>query len=122
MGSPLYGICCFSVAALIFFIVFNFCLISICLDMFLLGFILYGTFCTSRTWVDYFLSHVREVFGCNHFKCFLRPFLFLFSFWDPYDSNVGAADVVPGSLSLSSFLFVLFCSITSCSSLIRIFT
>ena len=67
MGSPLYGICCFSVAALIFFIVFNFCLISICLDMFLLGFILYGTFCTSRTWVEFLAVTTSSVFS-DHFS------------------------------------------------------
>ena len=44
---------------------------------------------------DYFLSHVREVFDYNLFKYFLRPFLFLFFFWDPYSFNVGAFNVVP---------------------------
>ena len=29
------------------------------------------------------------------FKYFLRPFLSLFSFWDPYDGNVGTFNVVP---------------------------
>ena len=32
----------------------------------------------------YFLSHVNEVFDYNLFKYFLRSFLFLFFFWDPY--------------------------------------
>ena len=45
--------------------------------------------------LDYFLSHVREVFDYNLFRCFLRPFLFLFFFWDPYNSNVGEFNVVP---------------------------
>ena len=49
-----------------------------------------------------------EVFDYNLFKYFLRPFLFLFFFWDPYNLNAGAFNVVPGSLRLSSFLFILF--------------
>ena len=54
-----------------------------------------------------FLSHVREVFGYNIFKYVLRPFLFLFSFWDPYNANVGVFNVVPevSETVLISFLF-----------------
>ena len=44
--------------------------------------------------LDYFPSHVRELFNYNLFKYFLRPFLFLFFFWDPYNSNVGVFNVV----------------------------
>ena len=49
MGFPLYVTCCFSLAA---FSVLPLCLvfvslISMCLDVFLLGFILYGTLCAS---------------------------------------------------------------------------
>ena len=43
----------------------------------------------------YFLSHVREVFDYNLFKYFLRSFLSLFSFWNPYNANVVAFNVVP---------------------------
>ena len=51
MGFPLYVTCCFSFAA---FNILSLCLvfvslISMCLDVFLLGFILYGTLCASRT-------------------------------------------------------------------------
>ena len=42
----------------------------------------------------YFLSHVRKVFDYNLFKYFLRPFLFIFSFRDPYNLKVGAFNVV----------------------------
>ena len=46
--------------------------------------------------INYFLSHIREVFNYNLFKYFLSPFLFLFFFfWDPYNSNVHAFNVVP---------------------------
>ena len=58
--------------------------------------------------IDYFLSHVREVFDYNLFKYFLRPSLFLFFSWDPYNSNVGAFNLSQRSLKLSSILFILF--------------
>ena len=45
--------------------------------------------------INYFLSHIMEVFNYNLFKYFLSAFLFLFFFWDPYNSNVGAFNVVP---------------------------
>ena len=64
--------------------------------------------------LDYFLSHVREVFDYNLFKYFLRPFHFLFLFWDPYNLNVGAFTVVPDVPetvlnSFHSFFFILLC-------------
>jgi len=98
-------------------------LISICLSMFLLGFILYGTLCTSWTQLA-FLSHVREVFDYNLFKIFLRHFLFPF-FWDPYYLNFGAFNIgleVPETVSnlFHSFSFILlfrsFSTIESSSS------
>ena len=44
---------------------------------------------------DYFLSHIRAVFGSDLFRYFLRPFLSLSSSWDPYNVNVDAFNVVP---------------------------
>jgi len=58
--------------------------------------------------LDYFLFHVGEIFNYCLFKKFLIPFLFLFFFWDPYNSNVGPFDIVPRSVRLSSVLFILF--------------
>ena len=54
--------------------------------------------------IDYFLFHVGEIFNYNLFKKFLILFFFLF-FWDPYNSNVGACDIVPevSETVLSSF-------------------
>jgi len=45
-------------------------------------------------------------------KSFLVPFLFLFLFWDLYNSNVGVFDIVPEVLetilsSFHSFYFIL---------------
>ena len=64
-----------------------------CLGVFLLGFILCVGLFAPRG-LDYFLFHVGKNFNYNLFKIFLIPFLFLF-FWDPYNSNVGAFDIVP---------------------------
>ena len=66
MGFPLYVTCCFSRAA---FNILSLCLvfvslISMCLDVFLLGFILYGTLCLLDL-IDYFLFHVGEIFNNN---------------------------------------------------------
>ena len=61
--------------------------------LFLLGFCM--GLCTSRTWVSFLLSHLREAFIYNLFKCFLRPNLFVLFFWDLCNSNTGAFSVVP---------------------------
>ena len=96
MGVPLYIICHFSLFAFNnFSLSLTFAnLITMCLGVFLLGFILYGTV----RFLDlggYFLSHVREVLDYNLFKYFLGCFLSLFSFWDPYNENVVVFNVVP---------------------------
>ena len=78
-----------------------------CLCVFLLGFILPGTLCF-LDFADYFLSHVREVFSYYLFRYFFRSFLSLFSFWDPYNVDVDAFNVVPGvsgCLHFFSFFF-----------------
>ena len=68
--------------------------------------------------LEYFFSHIREVFNYNLFKYFLRPFVFL-SFWDPYNSNVGAFKVVPevSETVLNSFRY-LFCSAVVISTIL----
>ena len=96
MGFPLYVTCCFSLAA---FNILSLCLVFVSL--------INVSWCVSpwvyRVWdclhlldlIDYFLFHVGEIFNYDLFKNFLIPFLFLFFFWDPYNSNVGAFDIVP---------------------------
>ena len=79
MQFPLYVTCCFSLAA---FSIFSLCLvfvslISMCLGLFLLGFILYGTLFLLDL-IDYFLFHVGEIFNYNLFKNFLIPFFSFF--------------------------------------------
>jgi len=51
MGFPLYVTCCFSLAAfnILYLCLVFVSLVSMCLGMFLLGFILYGTLCASWT-------------------------------------------------------------------------
>ena len=129
MGFPLYVTCCFSLAA---FNILSLCLVSVslismCLDVFLLGFILYGTLCLLDL-IDCFLFHAVEIFNYNLFRSFLIPFLFLFFFWIPIILMLVCLILSQGSLKLSSVLFILFtvfCSsevistVLSLSSLIR---
>ena len=98
MGIPLYIICCF-LLNLIFV-----ALINMCLCMYLLRFILYGTI---WTWVPF--SCVRKIFKYNLCKYFLRPFL---SFQDSCDLNAGVFNDVPEVsetvlIYFDSFFFIL---------------
>ena len=94
MGIPLCVICCFSLAAC------NICslclifinLINMCLGVF--HHVLFGTLGFLEL-DGYFLPHFREVFNYYLLKCFLMAFLLVFFFWDSYDSNVGAFNIVP---------------------------
>ena len=96
MGIPSCVICCFSLAA---FIICSLCLI-----------LLIWLICVLECfpWVypvwdslgflnldGYFLPHLREVFNYYFFKYFLMPFLFVFFFWDTYNSNVGVFNIDP---------------------------
>ena len=69
-------------------------LINMCLGVFHLWFILFGTLCFLDLG-DYFLPHFREVFNYFLLKYFLSVFLFVFFFWDSYDSNVVVFHSVP---------------------------
>ena len=82
-------------------------LINVCLIV-LLWFILYGTLCFLNL-SQCFPSHVREVSSYNGFKYF--PRLFLFSFWNLYNVNIGVFYVVPEVSETFLFIFFsLFCS------------
>ena len=59
---------------------------------------------------DCFLPHFREVFNCYLLEYFLMAFLFVF-FWDSYNSNVGAFNIVSEVsevvlISFNSFFFL----------------
>ena len=61
---------------------------------------------------DYFLPHFREVFN-YYLKYFLMVFLVVCCFWDSYDLNVGAFNIVPevsGIVLISSNSFSFFLS------------
>ena len=94
------------------FSAFNiFSLYLIFASMFLHGFILYKTLCTSWTWVTTSFRMLGK-FLTLIFKYFLRPFLF---FWNPYKSNAVAVNVVTEDsetvlISFHSFFFILLCS------------
>ena len=60
---------------------------------------------------DYFLPHFREVFNYYLLKDFLMDFLSVF-FWDSYDLNVGAFNIV---LEVSDIVLISFNSFFSFS-------
>ena len=80
-------------------------LITMCLSVFPLGFVPSGTLCFLDL-VDYFLSHVREVFSYYLFKYFLRSFLS--SSGTPIMQMFLCLMLSQRSLRLSSSLFILF--------------
>ena len=92
MGFPLCAFCCFYLAIfnIVSLCLISVSLISVCFNVFLLGFIL-----SAYLGLDYFLSHAGDIFNYNLFKNFLSPFIFLFFPWDPNNSNVGAYNIVP---------------------------
>ena len=78
MRFPLYVTCCFSLAA---FNILSLCLvfvslISMCFGMFLLGFILYGTLCTSWTWLTVSFSVLGKFTTIISSKILSYPFFF----------------------------------------------
>ena len=85
-------------------------LINMCLGVFYLGAYPVWDSLGFLDLGDYFLPHFREVFSYYLFKYFLMVFLFVFFFWDSYDSNVGAFNIVPEAseivlISFNSFFF-----------------
>ena len=81
--------------------------------MFLLEFILYGTLCVSWNLVAISFPMLGKFLAIIYSNYFLIPFIFLFFFWDPYNPNVGAFNVVPVSetvlMSFHSFFFIPLC-------------
>ena len=95
-----FNICCLG---LIFIKLSN-----MCLGVFCLGFILFGTLWVVWTWVAISFSIFREVFNYYLLKYFLMAFLFVFFFCDSYDLNVWTFNIVPevsevGLISVNSF-------------------
>ena len=86
--------------------VFNFCLFDYSVSWFVPPWVYpsWDSLCFLDL-VDYFLSRVQEFFSYYFFKYFLRFFLSLFSFWGPYNENVGAFYIV---LDISEAVFISF--------------
>ena len=103
-------------------------LISVCLGMFLFGFILYGTLCASWTWLTISFSMLGKFSTIITSKIFSYYFFFSSSFETPMIRMLMCLIWSQRSLRLSSALFIfftLFCSsevistILSSSSLIH---
>ena len=123
MGIPLCVICCFSLAA---FNIYSLCLIFVnlintCPGVFCLGFILFGTLWVSWTWVAISFPILGKFSTIISSSIFLMAFLFVLFFWDSYDLNVGAFDIVEIILiSFDFFSFFPFCFIYSHHSIFHL--
>ena len=111
MGIPLCIICCFSLAA---FNIYSLCLIFLNLINMCLAPWVYPVW-DSLGFLD-LGGYFREVFNYYLLKYFLMAFLFVFFFWDSYDSNVLVFSIAPEIsgvifISFNSFLFFPLCFI-----------
>ena len=113
MGIPLYIICCFSFAA------FNICslclifvnLINMCLGVFCLGFILFGDFWVSWTWVAISFPILGKFSTIISSSIFSWHFFLSSSSGTPMIRMLGCLTLSQRSLRLSSFLLILFSSL-----------
>ena len=112
MGIPLCVICCFSLAA------FNICslclifvnLINMCLAVFRLGFILFGTLWVSCTWVTISFPILWKFSTITSSSIFSWPFFLSSSSGTPMIRMLGCLTLSQRPLRLSSFLLILFFS------------
>ena len=117
MWIPLCVICCFSLAA---FNIFSLCLIfdsliNMCLGVFCIGFILFGTLWISWTWVAIsfsILGKLSTIISSSIFSC---PFFLSSSSGTPMIQMLGHLTLSQRSLRLSSFLLILFSFFPSAS-------
>ena len=98
-----YILLCFSLAdsRILSSIVIFAILIMICLNVGVIGFILFWTLCVPFTWIFVFFFLFRELLAIISSNLFLPPphFLLLWS----YDANVGTLEIIQRSLKLFSF-------------------
>ena len=110
MGIPLCVICCFSLAA------FNICslclifvnLINMCLEVFHLGFSLFGTLWVSWTWVTISFPILGKFSTIISSSIFSWPFFLSSSSGTPMIQMLGHLTLSQRSLRLSSFLLIHF--------------
>ena len=112
MGFPLYVTCCFSLAV---FNILSLCLIfvsliSMCLGMFLLGFILYGTLCfLDRLTIAF--PMLRKFSTITFSEIFSDPLFFSSSSRTPIIQTLVPLILSQRSLRLCSILLILLLSI-----------
>ena len=110
MGIPLWVICCFSLAA------FNICslclifvnLINMCLRVFRLGFILFGTLWVSWTWVAISFPILGKFSTVISSSIFSWSFFLSSSSGTPMIQMLGRLSLSQKSLRLSSFRLIHF--------------
>ena len=110
MGIPLCDICCFSLVA------FNICslclifvnLINMCLQVFCLGFILFGTLWISWTWMLISFLIIGELSTITSLSIFSCPFFLSSSSGTPMIWVLGHLTLSQRSLMLSSFPLIIF--------------
>ena len=110
MGIPLCVICCFSLAV---FNVYSLCFIfvnltNMCLGVFHLGFILFGTLWVSWTWVTISFPILGKFSAIISLSNFSWPFFLSSSSGTPMVQMLGHFTLSQRSLRLSSFLLILF--------------
>ena len=110
MAIPLYVICCFSLAA---FYIFSLCLIfvcfiNMCLGVFLLRFILYGTLCVSWTWLAISFPMLGKFSPVISLNIFSDPFSFFSSSGTPVIWMLVCLMLSLMSLRLFSIVFILY--------------
>ena len=109
MGFPSYVIYCFSLAAFnILSLGLVFVSLIMCLGVFLLGFILYGTLCVSWTWLTISFSILGKFSIIISSKIFSYPFFFFPFYETPVIWMLVCLILSQRSLRLSSVLFTLF--------------
>ena len=111
--------CCFNILSLC--LVFL-SLISMCLGMFLLGFILYRTLCTSWTWLTTSFSMLGKFSTIISSKIFLYPFFFSSSSGTPIVRMLLRLRLSQRYLILSSILYILFTLFCSSEVISTIFS
>ena len=81
------------------------CLITMCLGVFLLGFILTGTLCASWTWLTIFFPMFRKFSVIISSNSFSGPFSLSLFLLGPYSVNVGLFNT---DLEISKAVFISF--------------
>ena len=121
MGVPLYVICYFSLVAFsILSLIFD-NLITMCLSVFLLGFILPGTFCTSWIWLTISSPMLRKFSIIIISNIYSGPFSLSSPSGIPIMHMLLHLMLSQRSLRLSSFLsilFSIFCSVAVISTIL----